>query len=390
MGDNSYDVIVVGVGGMGSATAFELARRGWRVLGLEQFALGNDQGSSHGHTRIIRKAYYEHPDYVPLVLRAYERWRDLEQRQGRTLLTECPCLSIGRPEGELIAGVRQSAERHGLPVEHLDAGAMRRRYPAFQFNDEYVGVLEPSAGFLYVDDCVLAYIVEARRLGATIRDREPVVSWKAEGNGGVVETAADRYIADRRAEPPRFDDVGEHAVINVEEAGRWLQDANVFIVELKGGIAAAHRTGVEMFHRQAVSLGRLPDAGDQLAFGPTDAQARAFGQQRPPLALFQVSPALIRPQYKRNIIGMFVVSFADDARMAVRTALVVAERELLQTEYAPAAPRQLERRGRPHAADADYDHVVGVIAHSVAKPSLSGRYNNPRRPIRPACSRRSQ
>jgi len=197
MGDNSYDVIVVGVGGMGSATAFELARRGWRVLGLEQFALGNDQGSSHGHTRIIRKAYYEHPDYVPLVLRAYERWRDLEQRQGRTLLTECPCLSIGRPEGELIAGVRQSAERHGLPVEHLDAGAMRRRYPAFQFNDEYVGVLEPSAGFLYVDDCVLAYIVEARRLGATIRDREPVVSWKAEGNGVVVETAADRYIADR-------------------------------------------------------------------------------------------------------------------------------------------------------------------------------------------------
>jgi sarcosine oxidase len=197
MGDNSYDVIVVGVGGMGSATAFELARRGRRVLGLEQFALGHDQGSSHGHTRIIRKAYYEHPDYVPLVLRAYERWRDLEQRTGRTLLTECPCLSIGRPDGELIAGVRQSAERHGLPVEHLDAVAMRRRFPAFQFDDEYVGILEPSAGYLYVDDCVRAYVAEARRLGATIRDCEPVVSWQAEGNGVVVETAAGRYTADR-------------------------------------------------------------------------------------------------------------------------------------------------------------------------------------------------
>jgi sarcosine oxidase len=197
MGDNSYDVIVLGVGGMGSAALFELARRGRRVLGLEQFALDHDQGSSHGHTRIIRKAYYEHPDYVPLVLRAYERWRDLERRQGRTLLTDCACLSIGRPDGELVAGVRQSAERHGLPVEHLDAGAMRRRFPAFQFGDEYVGALEPSAGFLYVEDCVRAYIAEARRLGATIRDGEPVVSWKAEGGGVVVETLAGRYAADR-------------------------------------------------------------------------------------------------------------------------------------------------------------------------------------------------
>jgi sarcosine oxidase len=197
MGDNSYDVIVLGVGGMGSAAAFELARRGRRVLGLEQFALGHDQGSSHGHTRIIRKAYYEHPDYVPLVLRAHERWRDLELRQGLTLLTECPCLSIGRPEGELIAGVRQSAERHGLPVEHLDPGAMRRRYPAFQFSDEYVGVLETSAGFLYVDDCVSAYIAEARGHGATVRDWEPVVSWKPEGDGVVVETTLGRYTADR-------------------------------------------------------------------------------------------------------------------------------------------------------------------------------------------------
>jgi sarcosine oxidase len=197
MVDNSYDVIVFGVGGIGSAAAFELARRGRRVLGLEQFALGHDQGSSHGHTRIIRKAYYEHPDYVPLVMRAYERWRDLERRQGRTLLTDCPCLSIGRPSGELIAGVRQSAEQHGLAVEQLDAGAMRRRFPAFQFNDDYVGVLEPSAGFLYVEDCVRAYVAEARRLGATIRDCEPVVSWKAEGGGVVVETLAGRYAADR-------------------------------------------------------------------------------------------------------------------------------------------------------------------------------------------------
>src|SRR5436305_8229846 len=92
MNHNSYDVIVVGVGGMGSATVYELARRGRRVLGLEQLSLGHDQGSSHGHTRIIRQAYYEHPAYVPLVQRAYQRWHALEQQVSRPLLTECGCL----------------------------------------------------------------------------------------------------------------------------------------------------------------------------------------------------------------------------------------------------------------------------------------------------------
>ncbi|HVS35713.1 MAG TPA: N-methyl-L-tryptophan oxidase [Gemmataceae bacterium] len=197
MSHNTYDAIVLGIGGMGSAAAFELGRRGRRVLGLEQFALGHDRGSSHGHTRIIRKAYFEHPDYVPLVLRAWERWRDLERRCGRTLLTEHPCLSIGPPDGELIAGVRQSAAQHRLLVEALDAAGLRRRYPAFRFSDEYVGLVEPSAGFLYVDDCVRAHAEEARKLGAVIRDGEPATSWKAEGSGVIVETTAGRYSAGR-------------------------------------------------------------------------------------------------------------------------------------------------------------------------------------------------
>src|SRR5438270_5472988 len=103
---DSAVAIVIGLGGMGTAAAWHLARRGRRVLGLEQFTPGHDRGSSHGHTRIIRQAYYEHPDYVPLVRRAFARWYDLEQRLGRHLLTECPCLSVGAPESELIQGVR--------------------------------------------------------------------------------------------------------------------------------------------------------------------------------------------------------------------------------------------------------------------------------------------
>ena len=197
MNPNNFDAIVIGAGGMGSATACELARRGRRVLALEQFALGHDRGSSHGHTRIIRKAYYEHPDYVPLVCRAFERWYDLEQRQGVHLLSECPCLSIGRADSTMIAGVRASAAQHHLPVETLPAAELRRRFSAFRFGDDYMGVLERSAGFLYVDDCVQAHAREAVRLGATIRDKEPVVSWQANEREATVQTTEDRYTAAR-------------------------------------------------------------------------------------------------------------------------------------------------------------------------------------------------
>src|SRR5436190_10202979 len=153
MSAGNYDVIVLGVGGMGSATLFELARRGRRVLGLEQFAPGHDRGSSHGHTRIIRQAYYEHPAYVPLIRRAYERWYDLEQRQGVHLLTTCPCLTLGLPDGELVQGVRHSAAEHGLAIEHLSIDEVRKRYPQFRFGDEYEALVESTAGFLYVEEC---------------------------------------------------------------------------------------------------------------------------------------------------------------------------------------------------------------------------------------------
>ncbi len=193
----SYEVIVLGLGGMGTAAAFELARRGRRVLGLEQFRPGHDRGSSHGQTRVIRKAYYEHPDYVPLLHRTYTRWYDLEQRCGRHLLTECGCLSIGPADGELVAGVRHAAAEHHLPVETLTAAEQRRRFPALRFDDDQVAVLEPQAGFLYVEDCVCAYAEESRRLGAELHEDEPALSWSATAGGVVVQTRQQTYTADR-------------------------------------------------------------------------------------------------------------------------------------------------------------------------------------------------
>lgn len=180
---------------MGSATAFELARRGRSVLALEQFPFVHDRGSSHGHTRIIRRAYYEHPDYVPLVQRAFERWYDLEQRSCRHLLTECPCLSIGPADGEVVRGVLESARRHKLDVESLSATGLARRYPQFQFDHRFVGVLERDAGFLYVEDCVRAQLEQAQLLGATLKSEEPVVQWSSNGQTVTVSTSKGAYQA---------------------------------------------------------------------------------------------------------------------------------------------------------------------------------------------------
>ena len=195
MSSTSFDTIVLGVGGMGSAACFELARRGHRVLGLEQFSLVHDRGSSHGQTRIIRTAYHEHPDYVPLVRRAFERWYELERLRGVHLLTECGCLTLGKPDSEIVTGVQASARQHSLLIEPLSASDLRKRFSPFRFSDEYVGVLEHRAGFLYVEECVRAHIEAARQFGAIIRAEEPVLSWKATANEVAVTTAQGTYRA---------------------------------------------------------------------------------------------------------------------------------------------------------------------------------------------------
>jgi sarcosine oxidase len=191
-----YDAIVLGLGGMGTATAFALARRGCRVLGLEQFAVGHDRGSSHGQTRVIRMAYYEHSDYVPLLRRAYDLWYELEQRTGRHLFTECGVLNIGPPTGEVVPGVLRASAEHGLPVERISATDLQRRFPVFRFGEAYEGVLEPRAGFLYVEECVHAHAQAARELGADLREQEAAVSWEAVGSGVSVRTTLGHYVAD--------------------------------------------------------------------------------------------------------------------------------------------------------------------------------------------------
>jgi sarcosine oxidase len=191
----SYDVIVIGLGGMGSASAYHLAVAGLRVLGLEQFGPAHAYGSSHGGTRIIREAYYEAPDYVPLVQRATQLWRELEQLTSTSLLVTTGGLMIGRSNCELISGALASAQAHNLPYEVFPAGELRRRYPMFQPDEDEVCVFEPRVGFLRPEACVQAYLQSAAQHGASLHFEEPVITWHAQPGSVTVQTARGHYQA---------------------------------------------------------------------------------------------------------------------------------------------------------------------------------------------------
>lgn len=193
----SYDAIVIGLGAMGSATLYHLARRGARVLGLEQFAPGHTMGSSHGDSRIIRELYFEHPLYVPVVQRAYELWEALERDVGEDLLHHTGGLMVGSPESALVRGARRSAESHGIPYELLTRAQIRSRCPAFDPPDEYVAVWDARAGFLRPEACNAAHVKLAVRAGAEVRYEESVTRWMPDGDGVRVTTASGEYRAAR-------------------------------------------------------------------------------------------------------------------------------------------------------------------------------------------------
>jgi sarcosine oxidase len=191
------DVVVCGLGVMGSAAAYALARRGRRVLGLERFTPGHDRGSSHGATRIIRLAYFEHPSYVPLLRRAYALWRELEQASGRQLLHITGIAEIGPPDGALVTGTLASARLHGLRHEVVNASELMRRYPAFDAPAHYVAVLQPDGGFVEAEPSVLALLALARKSGAAIREGETIRAIEPRADG--VRIVTDRATIEARA-----------------------------------------------------------------------------------------------------------------------------------------------------------------------------------------------
>src|SRR3954471_9775513 len=180
---------------MGSAAAAHLAARGQRVLGLERFGPAHAVGSSHGGSRIIRQSYFEDPAYVPLLLRAYELWDQLETDSGADLMTLTRGLYFGRPDSVTVAGSLRSAREWDLPHEVLDAAEIRRRFPTFSPADDEVAVFEEIAGFVRPEATVTAHLQLAAATGAELRFEEPALEWTADGDGVRVTTASGSYTA---------------------------------------------------------------------------------------------------------------------------------------------------------------------------------------------------
>jgi sarcosine oxidase len=198
MSSKRYDVIVAGVGGMGSATCWQLARRGQRVLGLERFDIPHAMGSSHGQNRIIRLAYFEHTSYVPLLRRAFELWREAEYGSGERLLFVTGGVDAGPENGRIVSGCLDSCREHGLPHQVLSARDLSRRFPGWQLPDEHVAVVQPDAGFVASERAIVAHVQMALAEGADIRAREAITGWEITGAGTVrVTTMRGSYEAER-------------------------------------------------------------------------------------------------------------------------------------------------------------------------------------------------
>jgi len=179
-----YDAIVLGLGGMGSAVAAHAAARGLRVLGVERFGPAHARGSSHGDTRIIRQAYFESPDYVPLLRRAYALWDALAARTATTLRAQTGGLFVGRPDTPVVAGTLASARQWDLAHEVYDAAELRRRYPATTPRDDEIGVYEAIAGAVFPEEGVHAHLLDAAASGAELRFGVEATGWDA-GDAGV-------------------------------------------------------------------------------------------------------------------------------------------------------------------------------------------------------------
>jgi len=219
-----YDAVVVGVGGMGSAALYHLARRGQRVLGLERFDLLHDRGSSHGLTRIIRLAYFEHPDYVPLLRRAYELWSELEAEAGEQLLHVTGIIEGG---DRILEGVLRSCAEHDLAHEVLSGTEVARRFPAYRLPAEMEVVHQPDGGFVVPERCIVAHVEGALARGAVLRARERVLEWDETESGVRIRTDRGTVEADRL----------------VLTAGAWSQD----VARLPPGLVHGVRQALAWF-----------------------------------------------------------------------------------------------------------------------------------------------
>jgi sarcosine oxidase len=290
-----YDVVVVGVGGMGSAAMYHLARRGKRVLGLERFDLLHELGSSHGLTRIIRLAYFEHPDYVPLLRRAYELWHELEVEAGEQLLRITGIVEGGE---RILEGVLLSCAEHDIEHEVLSGAEVERRFPAYHLPAEMQVAFQPEGGFVVPERCIVAHVEGALARGAVLRARERVLEWSETENGVRITTDraeldAERLVLTAGAWSQDVARLPSGLVRGVRQSLAWLQPTRpeifepdrmpVFNLALDGehfyGFPAHAIPGFKLGRYDHFGAGGDPDTIDREPTFADEAPLRAFAER---------------------------------------------------------------------------------------------------------------
>jgi len=193
----SFDAIVIGAGGMGSAAVYHLARRGLKVLGLERYDIPHEMGSSHGYSRMIRYTLQEHPSYVPLVRRAYELWHELEETAGEKLVVTTGSVRAGPADSPYFQKAKESCDLHNIPYEILTAAEINKRFPGYRFPEEITSIYQADGGFLLPEECIVSHVRAAEAAGAVVHTQETVLDWEPQGGGVQVRTGRDTYTADR-------------------------------------------------------------------------------------------------------------------------------------------------------------------------------------------------
>lgn len=281
----NWDVIVIGLGGVGSAAAYHLARAGHRVLGLDQYEPVHAYGSSHGLTRIIRQAYFEHPSYVPLLQRAYELWDDLEQASGQRLFHRTGLVEIGPADGIVIPGVLRSAAEHQLDIESLTIDEVGRRWPGLagpglldsqpgpsgaKLQTDWRAVIEHNAGYLRVEACVETHLQLAQQHSATLKFRQRVRRWTIDGDGVTVSTdegvqrAAHLVVACGAWSQPMLGKLGMPLRV-LRKHLYWYQPQQTGCTEREGFPCFFHETPAGYFYGFPATDGAGDSAGVKVA-----------------------------------------------------------------------------------------------------------------------------
>ena len=265
MHQTHYDAIVIGLGATGGAALYHIAKGGSRVLGFDQFVPPHHRGSSHGHTRIYRQAYYEAPEYVPLALRALELWHQLEADTYRRLFRKTGALTVAREDNALLVGAQTSAQQHGIAHEILSRKETLKRFPAFMPPRKTISLFEPTAGVLFADLCVETQLTVAKSAGAEMHLDETVTSIVQRADGSVVvKTAKATYQAARvvvaaGAWTPRLLNL-EHAFHVTRETVHWFNSVSSSAVADNCPVSLMALDDGRMFYS-------IPDFGDGFKAG---------------------------------------------------------------------------------------------------------------------------